>query len=181
MSIHVAELCTHRWMTLCKGLHDEPFIRERGGGALIVAINDSAEVLLVTEPAISDGAPVLWLPAGALEAGEAPTEAANRELQEEIGFKAERLDVLAELRPLARHAEWSLHAVLARDLSPNDLAGDEPHKILTQPFGLARFEELVDAGRLRDSSCIAALFLARRFLARESISRPQDGQQEVGG
>ena len=99
MSIRTEELCSHRWLTLCKGLHGEPFIREHGGGALIVPVRSNGEVLFITEPAIPDGSPVLWLPAGAMEPGETPGEAANRELQEEIGFKASRLDVLAELRP----------------------------------------------------------------------------------
>lgn len=166
MSIQVEELHTHRWMTLCKGLHGEPFIREHGGGALIVPITASGEVLLVMEPAVASGVPVFWLPAGAVEPGESPVEAANRELQEEVGFKAGQLDLLAELHPLARHAEWSLYAVLARDLSPCRLPGDEPHEIRIEPVPLCRFEELVDAGRLHDSNCIAALFLARRFLER---------------
>jgi 8-oxo-dGTP pyrophosphatase MutT (NUDIX family) len=166
MKTQVEELHKHRWMTLCKGLHGEPFIREHGGGALIVPVTDSGEVLLVMEPAVSTGVPVMWLPAGAVEPGETPVEAASRELQEEVGFKAGRLDALAELHPLARHAEWSLHAVLARDLSPSRLPGDEAHAIRIEPFPLSRFEELVDAGRLHDSNCIAALFLARRFLDR---------------
>ena len=155
-------------MTLCKGLHGEPFIREHGGGALIVPVNSAGEVLLIIEPAVPDGSLVLSLPAGAMEPGESPVEAANRELQEEIGFKASRLDILAELHPLARHAEWTMHAVLARELSVSHLAGDEPHRIVLQPFALSRFEDLIDDGRLQYSSCIAALFLARRVLEREA-------------
>jgi hypothetical protein len=37
---------------------------------------------------------------------------------------------------------------------------------------LAQFERLIDTGRLQDSSCIAALFLARRFLAQKA-GKPQ--------
>lgn len=61
-----------------------------------------------------------------------------------------------------------MHVVLARELSVSHLAGDEPHEIVPQPVSLSRFEDLVDAGRLQDSSCIAALFLARRFLEKEA-------------
>lgn len=154
-----------RWMALCRGLHGEPFVREEHGGVFVVPVNARGEVLLVVEPAVTDGTPTLGLPAGAREAGESPAETADREMQEEIGYRAGRLDVLAELHPLARHADWRVHAVLARDLTPSAREGDEPHPITVEPVPLARFETLIDAGRLLDSTCIAALFLARRLIA----------------
>jgi len=168
---HSDEICRHRWLALCRGLHGEPFIRESPGGVLIVPLTDADEVLFIVEPAVTDGSPVMCLPAGASEEGETPIETANRELQEEIGYRAGALHVLSELRPLARHAEWRMHAVLARDLLPGRLSGDEQHEIAVEPVLLSQFEELVDAGRLLDSGCIAALFLARRFLEREAMMR----------
>ncbi len=151
-------------MTLCKGLHDEPFIRGYYGNAMIVAVNEMAEVLMVTEPAVSDGEPVLWLPSGAIGKNETPKEAAHRELEVEIGLDALNLRVLGALHPLARHADWTVHVVLARGLSPSPQAGDLEHDVLCEAVPLDQFETLIDSGRLRDSSSIAALFLARRFL-----------------
>jgi hypothetical protein len=75
--------------------------------------------------------------------------------------------VLSELRPLARHGDWRVHAVLARELAPGKVPGDERHQIKVESVPLSRFERLIDAGRLLDSTCIAAVFLARRFLANE--------------
>ena len=50
-------------------INGEPFIRETGGGVFIVPLTDRAEVLFTIEPAVTDGKPVLWLPAGAMKAG----------------------------------------------------------------------------------------------------------------
>ena len=172
MTEHTDEICRHRWMALCRGLNGEPFIRETGGGVFIVPLTDRDDVLFIIEPAVTDGTPVLWLPAGAMEPGEDPVDAANRELQEEIGYKAARLDLLSELRPLARHADWRVHAVLARELAPSRLPGDESHPIEVESVPLSQFERLIDAGRLLDATCIAAVFLARRFLANERKGEP---------
>jgi ADP-ribose diphosphatase len=164
MNVNAEDLHRHRWMTLCKGLHGEPFVRGYYGNAIIVAINEMDEVLMVTEPAVSDGTPVLWLPSGAIGKDETPKAAANRELQVEIGLAARDLHILGELCPLARHADWTVHVVLARGLVPSQQTGDQEHDVLCEAVPLTQFEALVDSGRLRDSSSIAALFLARRFL-----------------
>lgn len=158
------ELIRHKWMSLCQGLNGEPFVRGHGDGVVVVPVNADGDVLLTCEPAVHSGVPVLVLPAGTVEEGEDPVRTANRELQEEIAFKADRLEVLAELHPLARHAEWSVHVVLACELSPSALEGDELHTIEVEPHPFDEFESLIANGRLQDSTCIAALFLARRFL-----------------
>lgn len=171
MAEHTDEICRHRWMALCRGRNGEPFIRETGGGVFIVPVNDRDEVLFTIEPAVTDGTPVLCLPAGAIEPGEDPADAAKRELQEEAGYRAGRLDRLAELRPLARHGDWRVYAFLARDLVPGKLKGDEVYPISVESVPLAQFERLIDSGRLLDSTCIAAVFLAQRFLAHEPAKR----------
>jgi hypothetical protein len=52
-------------------------------------------------------------------------------------------------------------------LQPSKLQGDEAYEITVERVPLAQFEELIASGRLCDSSVIAALFLARNFLAKE--------------
>ncbi len=158
------ELHRHRWMTLCRGQWDEPYVRA-GDGVLIVPINEMGEVLLVVEPTVTDGRPVLGLPAGAVSRSESPAESAKRELEEETKYRAGRIDLLHELHPLARHAEWRIFVYLARDLRPGNLVGDEPYRITTEHIHLGNFEQLIASGRLHDSGAIAALFMARSYLA----------------
>lgn len=66
--------------------------------ALIVPLTAEGEVLLALEPSAAFNEPTLIVPGGIVEAKEPPAEAANRELQEEIGYKAGRLDCYLEVK-----------------------------------------------------------------------------------
>jgi ADP-ribose diphosphatase len=132
--------------------------------ALVVAVNDRREVLLTVEPSPAFQTPTLLLPGGSVEPAETPERAARRELQEEVGFAAGRLDALGELRPWSKYLACQSFVYLARDLTPSRLAGDEDYPILVEAVPLAEFERLLQAGRLLDARVIAALYLARAFL-----------------
>ena len=97
-------------------------------------------------------------------------ETANRELQEEIGYKAGRLDFLGEIRPFAKYLQSRQFVYLARDLQPSRLQGDEDFTITTQELPLTEVENWVAAARLKDAGTIAALFLVRSFLSRTENS-----------
>ncbi|MBZ0286963.1 MAG: NUDIX domain-containing protein [Anaerolineae bacterium] len=133
-------------------------------GTFIVPINEAGEVLMTIELAATDNQPILMLPGGAVEPDEDPAESANRELQEEIGYKGGRLDFLAELHIGRKYSTWMARVYLARDLVPSRLQGDEEYEITVERVPLADFEHLIDSGRLTDGSIIAALYLARRHV-----------------
>ncbi len=135
--------------------------------ALIIPLTDQGEVLLTIEPSVAFQAPTLILPGGTVEPEEPPEQTALRELQEEIGFTAARLDFLGELRPWSKYLALQSFLYLARGLTPSRLVGDEAYSILVEAVPLADFERLIQAGRLLDARVIAALYLARAFLQKE--------------
>ena len=155
----------YKWLELRIGPLDEPYV-STNDGVLMVPLDAESQVLFINEPAVTHGKPVLTLPGGAVDDGEDAAVSANRELQEEIGCRAGRMDYLGELHPLARHGLWKIHVFLARDLVPSRLVGDEQHAIEIERKALAGFEELIAARRLNDSTAIAALFLTRSLLAK---------------
>ncbi len=132
--------------------------------ALIVPFTAEGEVLLSLEPSAAFDEPTLILPGGIVEAGEPPAEAANRELQEEIGYKAGRLDFLGELRPFSKYLAVRSFVYLARDLIPSKLAGDEDYEVGIERVALSDFEALIAASRLHDARAIAALYMARAYI-----------------
>ncbi len=155
-----------KWMQLRAGFNDEPYIVVNPG-VMIVPMNYAGEVLFTFEPTIPGGlaARVLTLPGGVIDPGETPAQAANRELQEEIGFRAEVLFPLGVITPLVRHSQWDVSLFLARNLVPARKIGDEVYQVETQRAPFEDLETLIAAGRLRDATVIAALFLARQFIA----------------
>jgi len=144
----------------------EGFVRS-GNEVLIVAVDERGEVLLAVEPSPAFGEPTLILPTGETDDGEALVETANRELQEELGFRAGRLDLLVEMRPWSKYLHVTTYVFVARDLTESHLQGDEGHDIGLERVRLANFESLVEEGHLKDARVIAALHLARRFLREE--------------
>ncbi len=134
---------------------------------LIVAMPDPGGVLLIREYGAGSERYELGLPKGIVEQGEEPLAAANREIQEELGFAARRLDPLGRVSLVPGYIGHRSLIVLARDLYPSRLPGDEPEPIETVPWRLADLDELLARDDFDEARSIAALFLAQRFLARE--------------
>jgi ADP-ribose pyrophosphatase len=107
---------------------------------------------------------LLELPAGTLNPGEEAAIAANRELQEEIGMRAERLQELASFYLAPGYSSELMHVFLAEGLSPSALAQDEDEVITLEKVPARQVLALVDSGQLRDAkSLVTVLLAARRF------------------
>lgn len=145
------------------------FVRT-GDEVLVVPFTTGGDVLLAVEPSAAFEEPAWVLPGGETKPDEPHAETADRELQEELGYRAGRLDFVAELRPFSKYLTTRSFVFLARDLEPSVLDGDEDYEIGIERVPLAGFEREVAAGRLLDARVVAALFLARRFVDETSFS-----------
>jgi ADP-ribose diphosphatase len=160
------EIFQHQWITICESQQGIPFVRF-DDGVMIVPLTAENEILLIAEPSGAYDRQVLLLPAGGVDAGESPSNAANRELQEEIAYKAGRLDYLGRIHPAVKYIEGHLDIYLGRNLLPSRLEGDEAWTITTQRIPINAFETLIADGRLSDASAVASLYMARQFLLTE--------------
>jgi ADP-ribose diphosphatase len=138
-----------------------------GDEVLVVALTEDREVLFTVEPSAAFDAPTWILPGGETAPGRTLAETANLELQEEVGYKAGRLDYLGELHPYSKYLAVRSYVYLARQLSASSLVGDESYPIGVERVPLAATDNLIASGRLHDARVIAALYLARTFLERE--------------
>jgi ADP-ribose diphosphatase len=141
-------------------------ILKKPDSAVIVPILPDGRLVLIHEyfPAIDESG--LGLPKGKMNPGETPQEAANRELQEEAGFKAGNLLPLSTFT-LSPGMLWQrTHAFLATGLTESKLKADEDEeiKVVTVPF--KDFPKLIKEGKIQEARTIAALFLARDYLAK---------------
>jgi 8-oxo-dGTP pyrophosphatase MutT (NUDIX family) len=135
---------------------------------LVVALTGQGEVLLTSEPSAAFDEAVLILPGGQVEPGETHELTANRELREETGYRANKLDFLGEVRPFSKYLSVRSFVYLARRLESDPLPGDEKYQIGMQRVSLQDFEGLIAAGQLSDARVIAGLSLARYFLTNHS-------------
>lgn len=134
------------------------------GAVIIVPMQDEHTVLLVREYAAGLHRYELGLPKGRIDAGEDATTAANRELKEEIGRGARRLDPLVALALAPSYMAHRTQVVLARDLYAEKLPGDEPEELEVVPWPLADISGLIGHPECSEGRTLAALFIAREFL-----------------
>lgn len=133
----------------------------------IVALEDQDRVFCVRQwrPARKDYA---WeLPAGGIEK-ENPTsdevlENANRELQEEIGFKAHTLELLASFSPTI-HVACTYYVVLARNLESSALSNDVVESVEAKALPFDAAADLLLHQNLPSALTLIGMSLARQYL-----------------
>ncbi len=139
----------------------------RGHGAVVVVpMLDADTVLLVREYAAGVHRYELGLVKGRIDAGESPVQAADRELKEEAGYGARRLDVLRSMTLAPTYMSHQSWLVVARDLYPERLPGDEPEELEVVPWKLAELDRLMLREDFSEGRSLAALFIAREWLGR---------------
>ena len=137
----------------------------RGHGAVaVVPMLDDETVLLVREYAAGVHRYELGLVKGRMDPGETPAQAADRELKEEAGYGARRIDVLRQLSLAPTYMSHQTHLVVARDLYPERLPGDEPEELEVVPWKLDALHELILREEFSEGRSIAALFMVREWL-----------------
>ncbi|BAU58476.1 ADP compounds hydrolase NudE [Halorhodospira halochloris] len=140
-----------------------------GGGAngavLVVPVTDDRRVLLIREYAAGTERYELGLPKGRVEPGENPQQAADREMMEEVGYGAKRITHLRDLTLAPGYFGHRTQIMLAEELYEYRLPGDEPEVIEVVPWPLAELPALLAEEELTEARSIAALYLARDYLA----------------
>ncbi|MCG3171502.1 MAG: ADP compounds hydrolase NudE [Pseudomonadales bacterium] len=139
------------------------------GAVMVIALDADGKLLLVREYGAGVGDYYLSFPKGAVHAEESILDAANRELMEETGHGAHRLDVLCELTLSPSYMGNRMSLVLARELFPKRLPGDEPEPLIVSAHSFDELIELQRAGVVHEAYAVAALFLARERLAAAEV------------
>jgi ADP-ribose diphosphatase len=132
-----------------------------GGAVLVVPLLDADTVLLIREYAVGMERYELALPKGKIEVGEDLLTAANRELMEEVGYGARSLKHLKTFSVAPGYMAHRTHIVLAEDLYPQRLPGDEPEPLAVVPWKLSNLSALWQQEECSEARSIAALCLVR--------------------
>ena len=137
-----------------------------GGAVCMVPLDADGRLLLVEQYRHGARTRLLEIPAGTLEAGEDPGETAARELREEVGMRAERVESLGGFWIAPSYATEYLHLYLCSELAPDPLPGDEDEDI--EVVRVTREEALaaIDEGRIIDAKSIAGILRWDRLAGR---------------
>jgi ADP-ribose pyrophosphatase len=130
-------------------------VEHRPAVCVVPLVNDG-EVLLIRQYRYAAGEFLLEVPAGIVEENEDFLEAAQRELQEEVGFKGE-LSEVARLYSSPGFSTELLVLFVARNLTPSRLEADDDEFIETVRVPVSRIPEMLRHGEILDGKTFSAL------------------------
>jgi ADP-ribose pyrophosphatase len=139
---------------------------EHHGAVAAVPLTADGEVLMVRQWRYAVGAATLEIPAGTLEPGETAEQCIRRELVEEIGHRAGRIEPMVEFYVSPGYSNELIRLFLATELTPESAEADEDEELRVVVVHLAEALEMCRSGELRDGKTIAALLCVADRLGR---------------
>lgn len=137
---------------------------EHPGAVTLVPIDGEGRIWFVRQYRHSISRELLELPAGTLKTGEDPLLCASRELQEEIGMAAGRLQKLGNFYLAPGYSEEYMHVYMAADLTHSVIPMDPDESITVEQIPAPVALQMARDGRLSDAKSLAALLLAAPHL-----------------
>lgn len=132
-----------------------------------IPVLDNGNIILVRQYRLGADGDLWEIPAGKLDPGEKQEEGLLRELQEEIGYTAEKLQLVHSYYPAASFCNEVMHIYVARGLKLSSLPADEDEHIEKSEFTPFALKEMLAAGEIVDAKTLIAL---NWYLASESLS-----------
>jgi len=144
-------------VTLPNGATVELEVIHHPGAAAVVPMKDARTVILIRQYRHAVGGYIYEIPAGKLHPGEDPRECANRELEEEIGYKAGALEPVTSAYTTPGFTDEVIHIYKATQLQKGtqDLGHDEVLEIAE--FPLERTIGMIREGVIKDAKTIVGL------------------------
>jgi len=136
------------------------YVLHPGGVAIVPVIDDN--VILIRQFRIAIERELIELPAGRLEPNEEPASCARRELEEEVGYRANELIPLASYFSSVGFTDERMHIFLARELEKTNLQLEADERIRAVVMPIGTIKEKLDAREFEDAKTIIGL---REFLA----------------
>lgn len=130
---------------------------------VILPFLSSKEIILLKNQRDVVKEKLLELPAGCIEEGEDPLECAHRELLEESGYQAKRMEPLCEFYTSPGFCTEYLYVFAAYDLVYEGQQLDDSEEIEAFPISLEEAYRLIEQKKITDGKTITALLFHRVF------------------
>ncbi len=132
-------------------------IVEHPGAVAVVALDEDDSVVLVRQFRKAAERELLEIPAGTLEEGENPTVCAQRELEEETGYRAKRLEQIGGIYTSPGFCTEFIYFYLATGLQKGRSAPEDDEAIETVKVHFSDIPDLIRRGEICDGKSIAGL------------------------
>ena len=140
-------------------------VRHPGASAVVPFLSDAAgedpQVLMIRQYRYAAEGYLYEIPAGRLNLGEDPRECALRELKEETGCSAERVERLFTMYTTPGFTDEKIHLFMATGLTAGETKHEADEFLELQPMLLSRALQMVEAGEIQDAkTALGLLFVA---------------------
>ncbi|MFA5524263.1 MAG: NUDIX hydrolase [Tissierellales bacterium] len=139
-------------------------IVEHPGAVAIVAITEDKEIFLVKQFRKATESVLLEIPAGKLEINEQPTECAIRELKEETGLKAEKIECLLEYYSSPGYTNEKIHIFMATEVTIGEAEPEEDEYIDIVKVKIDHALKMINDGEIKDGKTIIGIHLANNTM-----------------
>ena len=133
---------------------------EHPGAAAILPIDGDGMVIMVNQYRFPAGR-LLEIPAGTMEKNESPLQCAHRELREETGYVAGRMEPLLSYHPSIGYSTEVIHCFVATNLTESGASPDEDEIISVQRYSPPQVLEMIKSGAIRDSKTMCCMLAYR--------------------
>lgn len=144
-------------------------IVEHNGGAVLAALTAEGKLVMVRQFRKPAERVMLEVPAGKMDAGETPMQAAVRELKEETGYTAGNVKHLLSFYPSVGYSQEQLHLYLCTDLTAGETCFDENEAIDIEEMEVELLFNMVQSGQIQDAKTVIAILMVRALLAEGSL------------
>jgi len=146
--------------------HRYEVVAHAGAALVLPRLNDGRVILIRNErPAVD--AELLELPAGTIDGQESPAECATRELAEETGYRAGRIQPLLWFYSTPGICTERMHAFVATELVAGETEHEPTERIRVMPMEYEDALAAIGEGRIVDAKTIVALLFYERFVRRQ--------------
>lgn len=140
---------------------------EHPGGVGIIPVTEDDSIILVKQYRKAVERFLLEIPAGKLELNEEPRETAQRELKEETGYEAGRMEYLLEFYTSPGFTNEKIYLFLATDLIEGEANPDSGEFIEYEKHKIDDLIKMVERGEIKDSKTIIGINFAKTYLEKK--------------
>ncbi|MBV6401698.1 MAG: ADP-ribose pyrophosphatase [Anaerolineales bacterium] len=139
-------------------------IIEHGGSVVVIPVDEHGDMYFVRQYRHAAGMDLLELPAGTRDGDEPYEECAAREIREETGMEAGKLQKVGEFFLAPGYSSEFMKVYLATDLKHNPLEADEDEFLSVEKYPVRQAIEMAERGEMPDAKSLAALLMAKPYL-----------------